>query len=104
MSELLKALRNLPPKKENKHFVTIEGKRYQVNLQKKLEIMRNGEQNYMIKPAKFGPEILLKPIPKATTEYSVLKKADKGYSFLDGDIHWPNAVVENGDAWLIEQE
>jgi len=104
MSELLKALQNLPPQKVKKHYVTIQGKKYQVGLQKKLEIMRNGEENYMIKPAKFGPEILLKPKPKPKTQYPILKKATKGYVFQDGDIHWPNAVVEGGEAWLIEQE
>ena len=89
-----------PPIK--KHFVTIDGKRIQVGLHKKLEIMRNGEENYMLKPAKFGPEILLRPPKKKTSRYSVLKKADKGYSFEQGDIHWPNAVVKGGDTWQIE--
>tara|TARA_A100001011_G_C14128037_1_gene764200 strand:+ start:152 stop:466 length:315 start_codon:yes stop_codon:yes gene_type:complete len=104
MSELLEALKGLPPLKKKKHFVTIEGKQYQVGLQKKLEIMRNGEENYMIKPAKFGPEILLKPKPKAKTRHPVLKNAVKGYSFEQGDIHWPNGIVKDGEAWLIEYE
>ena len=47
--ELLKALRNLPPAKEKKHFVNIEGKKYEVSLQKKLEIMKHGEENYIFK-------------------------------------------------------
>jgi len=96
--------KGLPPKPPKKHFVTIQGKQYQVSLQKKLEIQRHGEENYMVKPAKFGPEILLKPVPKPKTRYSVLKKADKGYTFEQGDIHWPNDVVEGGETWLIEYE
>ena len=104
MSELRKALQGLPQVKMKKHYVTIQGKRYQVDLEKKLEIMRNGEENYMIKPAKFGPEILLKPTPKAKTRYPTLQRSTKGYVFQDGDIHWPNAIVEGGEAWLIEYE
>lgn len=96
--------KGLPPKPPKKHFVTIQGKQYQVGLKKKLEILQHGEENYMIKPAKFGPEILLKPKPKPKTRYSVLKKTTKGYSFEHGDIHWPNAVVDGGEAWLIEYE
>lgn len=104
MSELLKALQGLPQVNVKKHYVTIQGKQYQVGLEKKLEIMRNGEENYMIKPAKFGPEILLKPKPKSKNRYPILKKATKGYVFQEGDIHWPNAVVEGGESWQIEQE
>jgi len=104
MSELLKALKGLPPQKVKKHYVTIQGKQYQVSLRKRIEIMRNGEANYMIKPTKSGPEIVPKPRPKSKVQYPVLKKANKGYVFQDGDIHWPTAVVEGGEAWLIEQE
>ena len=104
MSELLKALQNLKPVEEKKHFVTIQGKQYQVSLQKKLEILKTGEENYIIKPTKSGTEIVIRPIPKPKTRYSVLKKAQKGYSFEQGDIHWPNGIVENGETWLIEYE
>ena len=104
MSELHKALQGRKPRPVKKHFVTIQGKQYQVGLEKKLEILRHGEENYMIKPAKFGPEILLKPKPKPRTRYPILKRAEKGYSFQQGDIHWPNAIIENGETWLIEYE
>ena len=104
MSEIFKALQSLGPRQPKKHFVTIQGKQYQVGLEKKLEIIRNGEENYIIKPAKFGPEILLRPKKKAKTQYPVLSKATKGYVFQDEDIHWPKAIVEGGEAWLIEQE
>ena len=104
MSELLKALQGFKPRPEKKHFVNIEGKQYEVSLKKKLEIMQNGEENYMIKPAKFGPQILLKPKPKRKQGYSVLKTATRGYVFEDNDIHWPNGVKDNGETWLIEYE
>jgi len=104
MSELLKALQGRPPVTEKKHFVEIEGKQYQVSLEKKLEIMKYGEENYTIKPTDHGPEISLKPKPKPKTRYSVLRKSEKGYGFEQGDIHWPNAIIENGETWLIEYE
>ena len=104
MSEIFKALEGFRPRPPKKFFVTIQGKQYQVSHKKKLEIMQHGEENYMIKPAKFGPEILLKPKPKAKTRYPILQKSTKGYVFEDGDIHWPNGIVEGGEAWLIEYE
>ena len=104
MSELSKALQGFKPRPEKKHFVNIEGKQYQVSLKKKLEVMHTGEENYMIKPAKFGPQILLKPKPKKKQRYSVLTSAPKGYVFEDDDIHWPNDVKDNGETWLIEYE
>ena len=101
MSELLKALQGLPPAPKKVHTVTIQGQSLVVTLEKKLEVMRNGEDAYIWKSP---TEIMLKPKPRSRTEYPVLRKATKGYKFEDGDIHWPNAVVEGGEAWLIEQE
>ena len=96
MSDLFKLVKVPQPKK---HFVTIDGKEIEVTLQKKLEIMKHGEDAYML-----NPDIVLRPKPKAKTRYSVLKKAEKGYAFQDGDIHWPTDVVEGGETWLIEYE
>jgi len=101
MSELLKALQGLPPAPKKVHTVTIEGQSLVVTLEKKLEVMRNGEDAYTWKSP---TEIMLKPKTKPKTQYAILKKAKKGYLFQDGDIHWPNAVVEGGEAWLIEYE
>ena len=65
------------------------------------ERRRHGEEAYhWISPIEFA----LKPKPKPKTQYSVLKTAKKGFEFEQGDIHWPNKIVEGGEAWLIEQE
>ena len=101
MSELLKALQGLPPQPKKIHTVTIEGQSLVVTLEKKLEVIRHGEDAYTWKSP---TEIMLKPKPKSKTQYPILKKAKKGYLFQDGDIHWPKAVVEGGETWLIEQE
>tara|TARA_B100001057_G_scaffold456512_1_gene503976 strand:- start:901 stop:1206 length:306 start_codon:yes stop_codon:yes gene_type:complete len=101
MSEIFKALQELPPVPKKVHTVTIQGQSLVVTLEKKLEVMRHGEDAYTWKSP---TEIMLKPKTKPKTKYPILKKATKGYVFQDGDIHWPNAVVEGGEAWLIEQE
>ena len=101
MSDLFKLVKAPLPKK---HFVSIDGRKIQVPLAKKLEIMKLGEDAYMLKPAKHHPEIVLRPVPKRKTGYTVLRKADKGYAFQDGDIHWPNGVIEGGCTWQREYE
>ena len=63
MSELLKAIQNLPKQNVKKHFVTIDGNEIEVTLQKKLDIMRDGEDKFTMKDNK----IVLKPVPKAKT-------------------------------------
>jgi len=104
MSEFLKALEDFSKPVVKKHFVIIQDKQYEVPLEKKLEIIQHGEENYMVKIRDVGPEFVLKPKPKPKTRYSVLQKVGKGYSFEQGDIHWPNGIVENGETWLIEYE
>jgi len=101
MSELLKALRSAPQRVEKKHTVCIEGRQVTVSLEQKKEILSKGEQSYhWVSSTKFE----LRPLPKPKTQFSVLVKAEKGYSFEDGDIHWPNGIVEGGETWLIESE
>tara|TARA_Y100001935_G_C17310774_1_gene515957 strand:+ start:6920 stop:7222 length:303 start_codon:yes stop_codon:yes gene_type:complete len=100
MSELLKALNNLPPVKPKKHFVKVDGKNFEVSLQKKLEIMKVGEDNYMVQ----GQDIVKKPKLKFRTRFSKLKTVKIGYKFHGEDIHWPIETVEGGQAWVIEQE
>ena len=97
MSDLFKFAKVPSPKK---HFVIIDGEKVEVSLEKALEVKRNGEENYAIILGK-----LVRRAPKKPkTRYSVLKKTNKGYTFEQGDIHWPNGVVEGGEAWLIEYE
>lgn len=48
MSELFEALKNFQ-NKPKKHFVTIQNETIEVTLEKKIEIIRHGENNYVIK-------------------------------------------------------
>ena len=101
MSEVLKALRAGPRRLEKQHTVCIEGRKVTVSLEQKKEILSKGEQSYhWVSPIKFE----LRPLPKPKTQFSVLVKSDKGYSFEDNDIHWPNGTKHGGETWLIESE
>ena len=61
MSELLKALQNLPPLKPKVFTVNIEGQSVVVSLEKKKEVMMHGEEKYHCISA---TEFALKPPPK----------------------------------------
>ena len=100
MPGLFEALAKMPKREPKKFFITVEGTKYEVALEKKQWALQHGEENLMIKDG----EIVLKPKPKPKTQYSVLKESKKGYVFQDNDIHWPTEIVEGGKVWLIEQE
>ena len=100
MPGLFDALAKIPHKPAKKFYVTVAGEEHEVTLEKKKWAQKHGEGNLMIKDG----EIVLKPKPKAKTQYSILKEAQKGYVFQDDDIHWPNGIAEGGKTWLIEQE
>ena len=100
MPGLFDALKNMPKRESKRFFIKVQGAEYEVTLEKKLWAQQHGEENLILRDG----EIVVKPTPKPKTRYSVLKKAPKGYTFQDSDIHWPNAVVEGGETWQIERE
>jgi hypothetical protein len=53
MQDLFKVIADLQINKPvKKHFVSIEGKEVEVTLEEKIEIIRNGESNYILKGGK----------------------------------------------------
>ena len=100
MAAIFKALANLPKREPKKHFVTVDGKEIEVALEKKLEMMRHGFDQYMMEDGK----IVLKPVPKIKSKFKKLVDVDKGYHFIDDDIHWPEKIDKGGKAWRIEYE
>tara|TARA_R110001592_G_scaffold67438_2_gene207002 strand:- start:1123 stop:1425 length:303 start_codon:yes stop_codon:yes gene_type:complete len=100
MSSILEALRNRPRKQPKKHFVKVGGKEIEVSLEKKLEIIRRGEDRYMLEEN----QIVLKPERKIKAKFKKLVDSEKGYYFLDNDIHWPEKIGEGGKTWQIEYE
>ena len=88
------------PIKQKKFFVKVEGKDFEVSLEKKKWAIMHGEDNLIIKDG----DIALKPPPKLKTQHRTLIKADKGYFFYDNDIHWPYEIAEGGVTWQTSAE
>jgi hypothetical protein len=88
------------PEKKKIHTVNIQGKEIEVSLKKSLEIMKHGEEAYMLE----GGKIVPRPIKKNDIKRPVLKKSDKGYKFYDNDPLWVESIVEEGFSWQIESE
>ena len=100
MSEIFKALANFPKRELKQHFVIVDGKKIEVSLGKKLEIMKHGQESYMLDEG----NIVLKPTPKLKSKFRKLLASENGYYFVDDDIHWPEKVAEGGKTWQIEYE
>jgi hypothetical protein len=67
MQELFRALDIQKNNKVKKHFVKIQGKEVEVSLEEKLEIIRNGESNYILEgmtPVKVEPIIDMNVFPE----------------------------------------
>ena len=101
MSGFFEAMNSIEPPKEKVHTVTIAGQSIVVTLEKKLEVMRNGEDAYMWKSA---TEFVLKPKPKVGIQYPQLQKADKGYDFYDNDPYYPKDIIAKGFTWQTNSE
>ena len=101
MDELLKALQGLPGIKPKKHFVTVDGKQIEVSLKEKLHIRQHGEDNFTLDEGK-----VVRRQPKAIkSKYrKLLPSENRGYHFMDDDIHWPERIGEGGLTWQIEYE
>ena len=101
MANIFDALKQMPKRGPKVHTVCISGQNVVVTLEKKLEVIKHGEEAYhWISPTEFA----LKPPPKLKTQHKTLIKADKGYYFHDNDIHWPKKIAEGGVTWQIEHE
>jgi len=95
MPGFFEALGNFNTKKKV-HTVTIDGQSLVVTLEKKLEVMRNGENAYMWKSP---TEIALKPQPKILAQYKSLQRKDRGYIFYDNDPYYPKEIIDGGFSW-----
>tara|TARA_B100000941_G_C28122329_1_gene358740 strand:- start:133 stop:432 length:300 start_codon:yes stop_codon:yes gene_type:complete len=98
MKEFFEALAAMPPPKPKVHTVKINGHSVVVTLEKKLEVMKHGEDAYeWISHIEFA----LKKKPIAKLGYKKLVKGKKGYSFHNNDPFYPKTIVEEG--WVWEQ-
>lgn len=94
MNEFIKALKQLKVIKKT-FTVTIEGQTIEVSLDKKLEIQRVGENNYMLQEG----NIVRKPVEKHRNSQLELKKSDHGIVFLDHNPYWPIGNEKEGYKW-----
>ena len=98
MSGFFEALENFKPQKRQPHVVTIEGLSIVVSLERKLEIMRAGEDAYMWQK---GEVVKKKRIP-AEQRQPTLHKADKGYTFYKKNPFWVKNIDKEGYIWQIK--
>ena len=92
------ALKDFKPTSPKKHYVTIDGNKIEVPLQKHIEIQRVGIENYEYK----NNEIVRKVIVPNEQKQTALKKADKGYQFFNKDPFWVKGIGEPGYTWRIK--
>ncbi len=74
MTGIFEALKQIPEREPKKFFVKVEGKDYEVSLEKKKWAISQGEDNLIIK----NGEITLRPPKKLRTQHRTLKKEEKG--------------------------
>lgn len=96
------AVNNSPPVKKKVHTVCISGQNVVVTLERKLEVIKHGEEAYhWISPTEFA----LKPPPsRQGIVYRTLERKDPGYVFHKGDPHWPIGIEQGGYTWQIKSE
>ncbi len=92
------ALKNFKSKERKPHTVTVEGQSMVVSLERKLEIMKVGEENYVWQKG----EIVRKKITPKEQQQTILTKANKGYTFHKKDPFWVENINEEGYIWQIK--
>ena len=98
MPGFFEALENFKPKKKV-HIVTIQGQSIVVTLEKKLEVMKHGEDAYVWKtPIEF---VRKKRIP-AEQRQPLMHKADKGVKFYKKNPFWVKNIDKEGYIWQIK--
>ena len=100
MPGFFEAMGGLPGPVVKKHVVTIQGKEIEVDLAKKLQIQRAGEDKYMLQ----NNVVVLIPIPKTNRRFPELRTDENGYNFHEGDPYWVQGTIEEGYTWQIESE
>ena len=95
MTKFWEALSSHKQTEKVKHMITISGVQHQVSLDKKLEVIKHGEENFMI----VNNEIVKKPRQAKVMKHRLLKSSDTGYKFFDNDPHWIESSTEGRYTW-----
>ena len=96
MPGFFEALENFKPKERQPHVVTIEGQSIVVTLEKKLEVMKHGEDAYEWKT---NIEFVRKKRIPAEQQQPLMHKADKGVTFYKKNPYWVNNIDKEGYIW-----
>ena len=100
MPGFFEALSNRQEPLKKIYTVTVEGKTLEVSHTTKLEVLKIGEENYMINPNKTGDTIILKP--KKTVCFPKLSKSAEGILFQDNNPFWAVSQGKGGHTWKTE--
>jgi hypothetical protein len=101
MSGLFEALEKLQNNNSvKKHTVKIGDHEVEVDLNMKLQIIKNGEDKYMLEHGK----VVLRPIVRKDRRFPELRNDAEGYHFYDNDPYWVEYIGEEGFTWQIESE
>ena len=98
MPGFFEAVENFKPKKKVQ-TVTIQGQSIVVTLEKKLEVMKHGEDAYEWKT---NMEFVRKKRIPAEQQQPTLHKADKGYTFYKKNPFWVKNINKEGYKWQIK--
>ena len=99
MPGFFEALENFKPQKRKPHTVTIQGQSIVVTLEKKLEVMKHGEDAYMWKT---NMEFVRKKRIPVEQRQPLMHKADKGYTFYKKNPFWVKNIDKEGYIWQIK--
>jgi hypothetical protein len=102
MPGFFEALDNFKHKEPKKHFVTVEGQTVEVSLEKKLEIMKTGIDQWTIQKTSNGIVFVKKPIVPKEQKQTELTQAEKGITFYEHNPFWPTGTNSKGYTWQIK--
>ena len=97
------AIKNFKPPQKS-HAVEINGKTVQISLEKKLQVQKKGIENFDLVENKDGYDLIEKTKTAKKQKFKKLIKSDRGYKFIDNDIHWVSGVEKAGYTWQTKPE
>ncbi len=93
------ALKDFKPTPKKVHTVTIEGQSVVVTLEKKLEVIKHGEDAYEWKT---NTEFVRKKRIPVEQRQPLMYKADKGVNFYKKNPFWVKNIDKEGYIWQIK--
>ena len=102
MPGFFEALENFKHKETKKYFVNVEGQTVEVSLEKKLEIMKAGIDQWTIQKTSNGIVFVKKTVIPKEQRQAELVSAEKGTTFYKHNPFWPIGKDSKGYTWQIK--